>query len=355
MYGEARNLKNVLSELFENYRYDRDYEFDKQFRFDNDFIITLLIYYKNKTQFSNKELKLLLIKEKEKKSNSIVNFYIADRYIFNFDYYFVTPLYIACVSNNEEIVKMLFDYGANVNFRNNIGETALLYLCKCNLSLDIIKLLIDKYKAKIYDVDNYGNTLLHKFCKRRSDNDVKLFNFLIEKGLDINKVNNEGNTPLIELCRYTTKYFYIPLLLENGAEINIRNNKGETALLVTCKYGDDRLVKKLVECGADVNIADNDGNTPLLISCRDDSKLSISRLKRYFIENGADINKANKNGRIPFHELCEHGNNCIINYFIDHGADINKMDNDGNTPLSIARKNLSEKASIKSLIIHGAK
>ncbi|ORX33538.1 ankyrin, partial [Piromyces finnis] len=229
MYGEARNLKNVLSELFENYRYDRDYEFDKQFRFDNDFIITLLIYYKNKTQ-----------------------------YIFNFDYYFVTPLYIACVSNNEEIVKMLFDYGAN-----------------------------------IYDVDNYGNTLLHKFCKRRSDNDVKLFNFLIEK----------------ELCRYTTKYFYIPLLLENGAEINIRNNKGETALLVTCKYGDDRLVKKLVECGADVNIADNDGNTPLLISCRDDSKLSISRLKRYFIENGADINKANKNGRIPFHELCEHGNN----------------------------------------------
>ncbi|ORX33362.1 ankyrin [Piromyces finnis] len=203
---------------------------------------------------------------------------------------------------------------------------------------------------KIYDRD-------YEFDKqfRRSDNDVKLFNFLIEKGLDINKVNNEGNTPLIELCRYTTKYFYIPLLLENGAEINIRNNKGETALLVTCKYGDDRLVKKLVECGADVNIADNDGNTPLLISCRDDSKLSISRLKRYFIENGADINKANKNGRIPFHELCEHGNNCIINYFIDHGADINKMDNDGNTPLSIARKNLSEKASIKSLIIHGAK
>ncbi|ORX42230.1 ankyrin [Piromyces finnis] len=282
---------------------------------------------------------------------------LADRYIDKLDYFFVTPLYIACFVNNEELVKILFDYGANVNFRNNEGETAILYLCQCNISLNIIKLLIDKYKAKIYDVDKYGNTLLHKFCKRHGDNDVKLFTFLIEKGLDINKVNNDGNTPLMELCKYTTKDFYIPLLLENGAKINVRNNNGETAILVNCKHGKlscDRLVKKLVECGADVNIADNDGNTPLLISCRKDSDLPILGLNRYFIENGADINKANKKGRVPFHEICYYGSKLLIDYFVEHGADINKMDNDGNAPLSIARSANNEN-NIKHLISYGVK
>jgi len=97
--GKKRALEVVLKELFENYQYDKDYEFDEYFKYDVNFIIKLLTYYDYNIPFSKKEFKLLLIKEKEDKSNSIINFNVIDDYC-NRGYKFVdattTPLQIAC-------------------------------------------------------------------------------------------------------------------------------------------------------------------------------------------------------------------------------------------------------------------
>ena len=81
-----QDLNKILKELFENYKFDRNYEFDRYFKYDETFILQLILYYKNKVVFSKKKkFKLLLIKEKEKKSNSIVNFHIKENcynYVF---------------------------------------------------------------------------------------------------------------------------------------------------------------------------------------------------------------------------------------------------------------------------------
>ncbi|ORX59263.1 ankyrin [Piromyces finnis] len=218
----------------------------------------------------------------------------------------------------------------------------------------MVELLVNNYHINIYELDDNNNTVFHKICEKNDFNNKKLITYFKEKGVNINRVNKDGDSPLITLSKYTAISEAVPILLKNGADINIRNNNGETALLASCKYGYYDVSKMLIDCGADVNIPDNEGNTPLLVSCYKERFLHNKDLVEYLIEHGADINKANKNGRIPFHEIVYYANNCLINYFIDHEADINKMDNNGINSLKIARS-INNEDCIKNLISHGAK
>jgi ankyrin repeat protein len=53
-----------------------------------------------------------------------------------------TVLMIASVKNNENIVKLLIDKGANVEAKDNYGHTALMYACQNN-HITIVKMLIE--------------------------------------------------------------------------------------------------------------------------------------------------------------------------------------------------------------------
>ncbi|ORY29833.1 hypothetical protein LY90DRAFT_627509 [Neocallimastix californiae] len=121
--NNTADLDELLKELFENYNFCRDYEFDKYFKYDNEFIINLLLYYKNKIKISKEMFKIILIKEKEIKSNSIVNFHMIDvegeKYFVNrYTNELQTPLHVACFYGYLEIIKILIKYGGNTKLAN---------------------------------------------------------------------------------------------------------------------------------------------------------------------------------------------------------------------------------------------
>ncbi|ORX52952.1 ankyrin repeat protein [Piromyces finnis] len=88
-----------------------------------------------------------------------------------------------------------------------------------------------------------GDTPLHMACKDIRG-DGEMMQYLVERGADVNIINNKSETPLFCLCNCTYKDEGMPLLVESGADINIANNKGETPLLISCKYGKEDLSKK---------------------------------------------------------------------------------------------------------------
>jgi hypothetical protein len=195
--NKEQDLEEVLKELFENYQFDRDYEFDNYFEYDYKFIIKLLIYYKNKIKFSRKEFRLLLIKEKENKSNSIVNFNILNEYFYPFVpdiYNITTPIHIACNFNNEQIIKLLIQFGANINKKNSKGASPLTEMN--NYDDNMLKLLIN-YGGDIHTVDYEGNTILHIAALYNLINIIKV---LFDNKININKTNKNGNTPLHNAC-----------------------------------------------------------------------------------------------------------------------------------------------------------
>ncbi len=72
---------------------------------------------------------------------------------------------------------------------------------------------------------------------------------------------------------------YIKYLLDKGVDINIRNSEGETPLIIALKHGQNRLsggniielTKLLIKSGAEINVEDENGYTPLLYAVKGNS------------------------------------------------------------------------------------
>ena len=123
-----------------------------------------------------------------------------------------TPLHIAIKYNHEKLVRLLMDFGASVNERNNNNCTPLHFgSCVC-----IVNLLID-CGSDIDAVDNEGNTPLHNACRFGDQGKAKC---LVENGANINALNKKNFTPLdytIQGCQTAISDF----LLENGAVVSL--------------------------------------------------------------------------------------------------------------------------------------
>ena len=86
---------------------------------------------------------------------------------------------------------------------------------------------------------------------------------MIERGADVNVVNQHGNTPLICAC-YKGNVELAHLLIERGADVNFVNQHGNTPLICACNEGNVELAHLLIERGADVNVVNEGGNIPLV-------------------------------------------------------------------------------------------
>jgi len=71
------------------------------------------------------------------------------------------PLLLAYEFGHEEIVKYLIEYGADINIRNNRGQTLLILACK-NENEDMIDYLIDhEVNINVFDKSNENSPFNH--------------------------------------------------------------------------------------------------------------------------------------------------------------------------------------------------
>ena len=128
--------------------------------------------------------------------------------------------------------------------------------------------------------DNRGRSLLHWAI---ACNKNKVFQFLVENGINIDQQDNENKTPLYVAVHFD-KEEYFDLLFDLQ-----RNNtwveKYGTALLERAVLNRSELfVKKLVECGVDVDNKNERGSTPLEIS----NRIDANEISQILLSLGAD-------------------------------------------------------------------
>jgi ankyrin repeat protein len=85
---------------------------------------------------------------------------------------------------------------------------------------------------------------------------------LLEHGAELNAVDNEGKTPLMNAA-YNKKKEIAAFLIEKGADLDLKEANGWTALMLAAMGGEAEIVWILLNAGADVNLTTNDGETPL--------------------------------------------------------------------------------------------
>lgn len=182
-----------------------------------------------------------------------------------------TPLHFACIHNNVEAVILLKENGADDSIMNQNDETPAYcifederyYNKEC--AYKILEMLDDVDTPR---AENGETPILHLLRKNYSG--VKeLVQLFLDKGVNINRADNKGNTPLLMHADRNCDRDIIKLLLRAGADINARNSDGNNALMFALKHGDCELARLLIKKGADYNVINEENETPASIAVED--------------------------------------------------------------------------------------
>jgi nucleotide-binding universal stress UspA family protein len=179
-----------------------------------------------------------------------------------------TYLHYAATAGRTEAVKLLLEAGANVNAKNDFGQTALHRPLdirnsdyKYRLSKDTVELLLNK-EADVNLKDKDGRTPLHLAAESAGADIVKL---LLDKSARVNEKDDEsGFTALHHAARFGNKDA-AELLIARGADINAKDKRGHTPLYVAVNH-DYKVAELLINKGADSSIRTESGQTLLQLA-----------------------------------------------------------------------------------------
>lgn len=179
---------------------------------------------------------------------------------------------------------------ANVNKLDECGFSPLHYAAASGK--DVENLLGSGANVEL--CDKLSNTALHWAMLGGC---VSAISALVQHGANINKQNNDGETPLHFAAGITSPASAdcVQYLLQAGADPNIASTNGHTPLHYAACSGNVGVVRKLIEGGAHPNCEDTEGETPLHVAA---SELNGRGVIRALLAAGANINARNSDGEV---------------------------------------------------------
>jgi len=221
--------------------------------------------------------------------------------------------------------------------------------------LELYKYLIDEVKINPSVTNENGQTALHLVARR--SNHVDIINYFINKGLDVNKLDKDGNNVLISASS-GNDLENIKSILSRIKNINITNANGESALTQAVTRSSPEVVAYLIENGADVNVIDIKGRNLayyLMLSYRANSSRDSFTEKLVMLrKKGLNITANQGDGSTLFHISVERNNMDLLKKIAILDIDINSINNDGMTALHKACLTAKDDKMIKYLLSIGA-
>jgi ankyrin repeat protein len=255
-----------------------------------------------------------------------------EKSIFNF-----TDLETSIYNGSQEVVKRLFDYGANLTIDNEI----LFFAAVAGGNSHIVRALLDRKVNVDFEHITHGTAL--------------------------------------QLAVYLGIETIVTVLLEQGANVNIVAGKYGTAVQAAAAGGHETIVKQLISAGANVH---SQGGRPYNWEGRETKskwqrKGSIASTEEYkrltevfyvmdtieprreqsgvygtalqaaavsgnvnivemLVEAGADINDIDQLGLRPLHHAAFHGHKAVVDFLLTKGASGGALDYKGRSPMLLA-------------------
>ena len=257
---------------------------------------------------------------------------IEERGDFMHDYKCCTPLFFAATCGNVEMLRFLVENGANVNGTDDFGVTPLMAAI-ANQLLDAVTFLIDQ-GADVNLQDSNGLTALHYASEFSFDpSSCLIVKQLINRGANINAVAKyDMSTPLIIACS-NKNVSVVNFLLQNGANVALRDDNGWTALhFVVDGFNDSsEILRSLLNNGADVNAKSVCNETPLMVASQSSDVETVTLL----IEQGAYVDLQDEKDNTALHNAVSRKSEEIVGTLLNAGAS-NLCNSQGMTPLLLA-------------------
>lgn len=161
----------------------------------------------------------------------------------------VTPLSSALRRGNLEVARLLIEREKEIDFKDTIGDTALMYAVESEkFNKEICELLLSK-GADINATDgNGGSTILINITNSIENHEDKA-RFLLDHGANVNASNSVGTTPLLQAASVGNLNL-VKLYIERGADIFVINTWNQSALdLATMMEPHNEVIAYLNEKG----------------------------------------------------------------------------------------------------------
>jgi ankyrin repeat protein len=202
--------------------------------------------------------------------------------------------------NKTSNITFLVKHGVDINAKNSIGWTPLMYALK-HSTPEIISHILDTTNP------------------------------------DINAKSVKGWTPLMAAILHSTPEI-IYRILDTNPDINAKDKNGWTSLMSALRYSTPEIINRILDTtNPDINTTNSDGWTPLMFALRHSTPKIINRILD-MNPDISNINAKNKNGWTPLMIALRYSTPEIINRILDMNPDINTKDEDGKTPLMLALK-----------------
>jgi ankyrin repeat protein len=298
-----------------------------------------------------------------------------------------SALHAAVAKGHLNIVGLLLEHEVSVNVRNGDAATPL-HLATKGGHLDVVSLLLESdprpqpahaptaaellyppawqgrvdnlctkfpvlgqaaVVAALHAHDGHAGMAIgtlreHPLVERDNDTSTALFlairnghteiaRLLLKHGADPNKLNKNGDTPLVVAAAMKQRDVMSLLLTEGGADPNKNGKNGSLPLGTATATGQLDIARMLLDGGADPNKLTPDEGASFLIFTVQFGQLDATSL---LLEKGADPNIPAKDGGTPLSMAALKGLPDIARQLLDSAADPNTSDLQGLTPLHLA-------------------
>lgn len=180
----------------------------------------------------------------------------------------------AVAENDLERVKLLISQGADVNEKEKNGGATPLHIAVLGGNLEIIRTLL-KFGAKVNMRDEQRETPMmqisvYLYSDEESETELtsrgtQIFNLLITYGAKVNLRDSQGYTALMRAAHGESPSL-LRALIAHKANVNVQAKDGRTALMEAVAEGEIENVKILLDAGADVELKDEEGATALSLA-----------------------------------------------------------------------------------------
>jgi ankyrin repeat protein len=169
-----------------------------------------------------------------------------------------SALILAAAGGHIKIVKMLLSSGADLNYKDSAGLTALNWSAMRRKNAVASQLL--KWHVDVNIHDNNGVTPV--MYAAGTDN-IELLRLLAANGADLNAISQSTKmTPILVAVEQGNTQCLLALL-DLGANVNSPNHEGYTALMAAAQSGQNAILKTLITRGAKSDTRDAKGMTAL--------------------------------------------------------------------------------------------
>jgi uncharacterized protein len=263
-----------------------------------------------------------------------------------------TPLHLSMKAryesfNKDGMTKLLLDLGADPEIRDHWGRTPLA-LAAITGDEEVVQKLLASH-VRLETRDSRGRTALFSAALRGQDRMVQI---LAMNGAEVDATDEEGVSALFAVAAAVKDEDQMSVVSRArstfSSKISIERNSNDQSQR-SFALTDERIIQNLINVGADRDFKNALGHTPLYAA----TVSSKDQIAQFLVERGADASVIYRDGDTVLHQAAKNRMVALASLVLQKWPTVSQGNAAKETPLHLAATN-SEATMLSLLLSHGA-